>query len=135
MYSKTFGIAGLALSLFAVPVFGHHSFSMFDQTQVMNLTGTVTEFEWINPHAWLHVSVTDESGSPETWSFEGGNLGGLAAAGWRADSVAAGEQVEIGFNPMVDGARGGQLRTLVLPDGTKLCNGARFREFCAEATY
>ena len=99
MYSKAFGIAGLALSLFAVPAFGHHSFSMFDQTQFMNLTGTVTEFEWINPHAWLHVSVTDESGSPETWSFEGGNLGGLARAGWRADSVAAGEQVEIGFNP------------------------------------
>ncbi len=135
MYSKTFGIAGLALSLFAVPAFGHHSFSMFDQTQFMNLTGTVTEFEWINPHAWLHVSVTDESGSPETWSFEGGNLGGLAAAGWRADSVAAGEQVEIGFNPMIDGARGGQLRTLVLPDGTKLCNGARFCEDGAEAAY
>jgi len=128
MYSKTFGIAGLALSLFAVPAFGHHSFSMFDQTQFMNLTGTVTEFEWINPHAWLHVSVTDESGSRETWSFEGGNLRGLTGAGWKADSVAAGEQVEIGFNPMVDGARGGQLRTLVLPGGAKLCNGARFCE-------
>ncbi len=135
MYSKTFGIAGLALSLFAVPAFGHHSFSMFDQTQFMNLTGTVTEFEWINPHAWLHVSVTNESGSAETWSFEGGNLGGLASAGWRADSVAAGEQVEIGFNPMIDGTRGGQLRTLILPDGTKLCNGARFCEDSAEAAY
>ncbi len=135
MYSKTFGIAGLALSLFAVPAFGHHSFSMFDQTQFMNLTGTVTEFEWINPHAWLHVSVTNESGSAETWSFEGGNLGGLTSAGWRADSVAAGEQVEIGFNPMIDGARGGQLRTLILPDGTKLCNGARFCEDSAEAAY
>ncbi|MGY9107473.1 MAG: DUF6152 family protein [Alphaproteobacteria bacterium] len=128
MYSKTFGIAGLALSLFAVPAVGHHSFSMFDQTQFMNVTGTVTEFEWINPHAWLHISVTDESGTPRTWSFEGGNLGGLAAAGWRADSVAEGEQVEIGFHPMIDGARGGQLRTLVPPDGTKLCNGARFCE-------
>ena len=128
MYSKALGIAGLALSLFAVPAFGHHSFSMFDQTQFMNLTGTVTEFEWINPHAWLHVSVTDESGSPETWSFEGGNLGGLAAAGWKSDSVKAGDQIEIGFHPLKDGARGGQLRTVVLPDGTELCSGIICRE-------
>ncbi len=126
-------LASIAFAVYAIPALAHHSFSMFDQTQFMNLTGTVTEFEWINPHAWLHAAVTDESGSPETWSFEGGNLGGLAAAGWRADSVAAGEQVEIGFNPMIDGARGGQLRVLVLPDGTILCNVARFCDDSAEA--
>lgn len=135
MYAKTLGIAGLALSLFAVPAAGHHSFSMFDQEQFVNLTGTVTDFEWINPHAWLHVSVVDESGNPRAWSFEGGNLRGLAAAGWRADSVAAGDEVGIGFNPMLDGSRGGQLRTLMLPDGTKLCNGARFCEDGAEDAY
>ncbi len=135
MYAKALGFAGLALTLFAVPASGHHSFAMFDQTQFVNLTGTVTEFEWINPHAWLHVSVTDESGSPQTWSFEGGGPRNLAVAGWRADSVAAGEQVEIGFNPLKDGARGGQLRVLVLPDGTKLCNGARFCDGSESADY
>jgi hypothetical protein len=119
MYFKALGIAGLALSLFAVPALGHHSFAMFDQTQFVNLTGT----------------VTDESGSPQTWSFEGGGPRNLTAAGWRADSVAAGDQIEVGFHPLKDGARGGQIRTLVLSDGTKLCNGARFCEDGAEAAY
>ena len=136
MYAKTLAIAGLALSLFVVPAAGHHSFSMFDQDQFVNLTGTVSDFEWINPHAWLHVSVINEAGTAQTWSFEGGNLRGLSSAGWRPDSVAAGDEVAIGFNPMIDGSRGGQLRTLILPDGTKLCNGARFCEPGAEeATY
>ena len=126
MHAKAFGIAGLALSLFAVPAFGHHSFSMFDQTQLVSLSGTVTEFEWINPHAWLHVSVADESGSSQTWSFEGGGIGNLTAVGWKADSIAAGNQIEIAFHPLKDGGRGGQIRTIDFSDGTKLCNGLRY---------
>ncbi len=129
MYSKTFGIAGLALSLFAVPAFGHHSFSMFDQTQFVILTGTVTEFEWINPHAWLHLTVTDESGSSATWSFEGSSIVSLVTTGWTADAVKAGDQIKIAFHPLRDGARGGQISTVVLPDGKKLCAG-RARTDC-----
>ena len=123
MYSRTLGFAGLALSLFAVPAFGHHSFSMFDQTQTLSLTGTVAEVEWINPHAWLHLTVTDESGGSVTWSFEGSSLRNLLSIGWTADAVKAGDQIEIGFYPLKDGARGGQIRTVVLPDGKRLCSG------------
>ena len=123
MYSKTLGFAGLALSLFAVPAFGHHSFAMFDQTQTISLTGTVTEFEWITPHDWIHLTVTDESGNSATWSFEGSSLSSLVRIGWTADDVKAGDQIEIGFHPLRDGSRGGQIRTVVLPDGKKLCSG------------
>ena len=121
MYSKTLGIAGLALSLFAVPALGHHSYSMFDQTQLLNLTGTVTDFEWVNPHSWLHVSVTNESGASETWSFESSSPGGLSREGWRADSVAAGDAIEVEFHPLRDGSRGGQLLVVSHSDGTILC--------------
>ena len=128
MRVKTIGSVGLLLCLFSVPAFGHHSFSMFDQTLLQNLEGTVIEFEWINPHAWLHVSVTDETGDTQTWSFEGGGISNLTAVGWNADSVSAGDQIEIGFHPLKDGGRGGQIRTVVFPDGTELCNGLGFCE-------
>jgi len=121
MYSKTLSIAGLALSLFAVPVFGHHSYAMFDQTQLLNLNGTVTDFEWVNPHSWLHVSITNESGTSETWSFESSSPRGLSAEGWRADSVVAGDAIEVEFHPLRDGSRGGQLLVVARSDGTKLC--------------
>ena len=127
MYSKALGIAGLALSLFAVPAFGHHSFAMFDQTQTLSLTGTVMEFEWVNPHSWLHLSIADESGNLETWSFEGSSPRGLTVVGWRADSVKHGDQVEVGFSPLKDGSRGGQLRTIILADGSELCSGGDCR--------
>ena len=126
MQSKIIGIVGLALSVFSFPTFGHHSFSMFDQTQLVNMEGTVTEFEWINPHAWLHLAVADESGDMQTWSFEGGGISNLTAVGWNADSISAGDQIEIGFHPLKDGGRGGQIRTIVFPDGTELCNGLGF---------
>ncbi len=128
MYSKTLGFAGLALSLFAVPAFGHHSFAMFDHGQTLSLNGTVTEFEWRNPHSWLHLSVIDEGGNPVTWSFEGGSTGQLTGAGWTTDTVKVGDQIALGFHPLKDGSHGGQLRTVVLPDGTKLCDGAACRE-------
>ncbi len=128
MRAKMITIAGLALSLLSVPAFGHHSFSMFDQTHLVNLEGTVTEFEWINPHAWLHLSVRDESGDTQIWSFEGGGISNLTAVGWNADSVSSGDQIEIGFHPLKDGGRGGQIRTIVFPDGTELCNGLGYCE-------
>ena len=121
MHTKILGIAGLALSLFAVPAFGHHSYAMFDQTQLLNFKGTVTDFEWVNPHSWLHVSITNESGTSETWSFETSSPGGLSREGWRADSVAAGDAIEVEFHPLRDGSRGGQLLVVSHSDGTKLC--------------
>nr|TFG55054.1 MAG: hypothetical protein E4H34_01260 [Hyphomicrobiales bacterium] len=121
MYSKTLGIAGLALSLFAIPAFGHHSYAMFNNTQLLNLKGTVTDFEWVNPHSWLHVSITNESGTAETLSFASSSPRGLMAEGWKADSVGAGDAVEIEFHPLRDGSRGGQLLVVSRSDGTKLC--------------
>ncbi len=83
MYSKALGIAGLALSLFAVPAFGHHSMAQFDQTQTQNLTGTVTEFEWVNPHSWLHLRVMGENGNPENWAITGGSRIHRSSSGWQ----------------------------------------------------
>ena len=121
MFSKTFGFAGLALSLFALPALGHHSYAMFDNTQLINLKGTVSEFEFVNPHSWLHVSVTNEAGTSETWSFESSSPRGLMAEGWRADSVVAGDAIEVEFHPLRDGSRGGQLLVVSRSDGSKLC--------------
>ncbi len=101
---------------------------MFDNTQTLNVTGTVTELAWLNPHTWLHIEVTDSEGNAVTWSFEASSVGRLAASGWSPDMVVASDRVEVGFSPLRDGTPGGHLRTLVLPDGTELCNGAECRE-------
>ncbi len=107
LFPKTLGFAGVALSLFALPAFGHHSMAQFDQTQTQNLTGTVTEFEWVNPHSWLHLRVMGENGNPENWAITGGSPRNLTYIGWTVDTVRAGDQIEVGFHPARDGSRVG----------------------------
>jgi len=122
MNIKVLGVACLAVLLFVLPALAHHSFAMFDQSKVVYLSGKVKQLEWVNPHAWLHLTVTSANGSEATWSFEGGSVAQLASLGWKPDSFPAGVEVKIGFRPMKDGSRGGQLMNVTLPNGQKLCS-------------
>ncbi len=125
---KMIALAGFAASLFVLPAIAHHSFAMFDNTQTTHLEGTVTEFEWINPHSWLHIKVTGEDGSISTWSFETGSPRQLMQSFWAPDSVAAGDQIDVGFHPLKDGSNGGQLLEITKSDGTYLCQGGACRD-------
>jgi len=124
MTRKAFGLAGfvaMAATLLAAPAFGHHAFAMFDQSKTVYMTGTVQQFELVNPHAWLHLAVVNDKGDASTWSFEGGSVQQLVSLGWK-DSVRPGDRVEIGFRPLKDGSRGGQLMSIKLVNGQKLCS-------------
>jgi uncharacterized protein DUF6152 len=118
MKLKTLALTGFAL-LIAAPALAHHSFAMFDRTKYMTLSGTVKEFEWTNPHVWIHLNVPD-SGKQVEWSFEMQAISTNAALGWRADSVKPGDKVTIEFYPLKDGSRGGQLAAATLADGKRL---------------
>ncbi len=122
MTRKAFGLAGIAALLLAAPAYAHHSFAMFDQSKVLHMTGTVKEFEFVNPHAWLHIAIVNDKGEVSTWSFEGGSPSQLVKLGWSKDTPRIGEKVEVGFRPLKDGSRGGQLMSVKTPSGQKLCS-------------
>lgn len=116
-------IIGLVMAgIIAGPAAAHHSFAIFDQSKVNYLTGTVKQFEMVNPHAWLHLVIADDKGQVATWSFEGGSTAQLASLGWTPQSFKPGEKVQIGFRPMKDGSRGGQLMNVKTAAGQKLCS-------------
>jgi hypothetical protein len=122
MTIRTLSLAGIAISLVAAPVSAHHSFAIFDQSKVNYVSGTVKEFEWVNPHAWLHITIVNDKGESAMWSFEGGSVAQLAALGWKKDGFKPGDKVEVGFRPMKDGSRGGQLMSAKSPGGEKVCS-------------
>ena len=122
MTRTTFGVAGMAAALLAAPAFAHHSFAMFDQSKVLYLSGTVKEFELVNPHAWLHLVIADGKGEAANWSFEGGSVSQLVRLGWSKEKLKVGDEVEVGFRPMKDGSRGGQIMSVKLADGQKVCS-------------
>ena len=127
MKFRAVGLAGIAVALFAVPALAHHSFAMFDARKTDTLAGTVKEYEWINPHVWIHLTAPDKDGKPVTWSFEAGSTGQLMASGWKADTLKVGDKIEMTFHPLRDGSYGGQVLSTKLPSGQTLCQGAACR--------
>jgi hypothetical protein len=91
---------------------------MFDADKTVEITGTVKEFQWTNPHSWLQVMVMGDNGVAQEWSLEMGSPGGLARAGWRPKTVVAGDKVTVSIHPLKDGSHGGQLLKVTLPNGT-----------------
>lgn len=122
MTRKAFVLAGIAAALLAAPALAHHSFAMFDQSKVLYLSGAVKDFEFVNPHAWLHINIVNDKGEVSTWAFEGGSPSQLVSLGWSKDSPRAGDKVEVGFRPLKDGSRGGQLMSVKLGSGQRLCS-------------
>ena len=122
MIRKTLGCAAVAAAVLAAPAAAHHSFAMFDQSKTLYLTGAVKQFDFVNPHAWLNVAVVNDKGEAVTWSFEGGSPSQLVALGWSKDKPRIGEAVEVGFRPLKDGSHGGQLMSVKLPGGDRLCS-------------
>jgi len=118
MTLKAFWLGPVLLFGAVVPASAHHSFAMFDAEKTISMAGTVKEFEWTNPHAWMHITVMDQtSGQPVEWSFEMGSPGQLGGRGMKPDTVRPGDKVTIRFHPMKDGSRGGQYMSATLADG------------------
>jgi hypothetical protein len=120
---KSAALAGIAIAMFAIPAVAHHSFAMFDATQTTTLEGTVKEFQWTNPHAWIMLTVQKE-GQPQEWAIEMNGPGGLARQGWRPKTLTPGMPVKMSIHPLKDGTNGGQFLEITLPDGTQLGRGA-----------
>ena len=98
-------VAGLCASYDAA--YGHHSNAMFDKSIVREVTATVKEFQWTNPHIWIQVLVENEDGEQEELSIEGGGPNTLFRKGWRPNTFEPGDVVELKFNPMYDGSNAG----------------------------
>jgi len=114
-------VATMAGIVFAVPAVAHHSFAaVFDRAQPLELTGTVTKIEWMNPHVWFYIDVDNGQGAVENWGFEMGSPNGLIRRGWNHDALQVGQVVTVVGVRARDGSRSGSVRTITLPTGESL---------------
>ncbi|HTW37899.1 MAG TPA: DUF6152 family protein [Steroidobacteraceae bacterium] len=112
-----FAAAIVALGLSAAPATAHHSFAMFDQKRTLVLEGTVTQFQWTNPHVWIEMQVADPSGNSAKWGVECTSVNILKRQGWHHDSLHPGDRVKLVLRPLRDGSHGGQLAKLLEING------------------
>jgi uncharacterized protein DUF6152 len=104
-FTKVIAAAALCTAMSA-PLAAHHSAAMFDDEKVVELSGTVKEMQWTNPHIWIQVRV-DANGQKTEWSIAGGSPNSLSRNGWRATTFKPGDAVTVRVNPMKDGSPGG----------------------------
>jgi hypothetical protein len=121
-------IAGLfaAGAALAVTTVAHHSYSMFDFSKVLTVTGTVAKHEWINPHSyiWVYAPSASQPGKQDLYAFENAAPGTLLQSGWSKDALRAGDRLTVEYSPLRDGRTGGHCVRVTLADGRTLrCSG------------
>jgi hypothetical protein len=103
--------------------FAHHGFvSWFDMSKSTTVKGTVTSFDWTNPHAYIYFDVKDEKGNVEKWSAELGALGMLARAGWSRNTLKLGDEITATGNRAKDGKPIMHLDKIILANGQELAS-------------
>jgi Family of unknown function (DUF6152) len=122
--ARTVYAAAVVLLLTAMRIPAHHAFAAeYDENKRIQVSGTVTGFEWTNPHAWLYVDGKDESGKIIGWRFEMGSPGGLLRRGWKKLELKQGDQVTVEGYGAKNGSNVANARTVTMPDGRKLFGG------------
>jgi Family of unknown function (DUF6152) len=113
-------LAAPMLTALSTAAFAHHSFSMFDPKSEQILVGTVTAFQWTNPHTWIELDAPSADGKLTHWSIEGGSVVGLAREGWTRRTLQPGDKISLVMHPLRSGQHGGSLMGVVTAQGKVL---------------
>jgi hypothetical protein len=106
--SFTCVFVALAAGIIATSATAHHSAAMFDNTRDLSIEGTVKEWQWTNPHAWLQLVTADGKGGTVIQGFEFGSPNTLVRNGFKKTSFLPGEKVRMIYHPRRDGTPGGE---------------------------
>lgn len=98
----------------------HHSFAVYDHTRSVTLVGTVTKFQWTNPHGFIEIDVPQKDGTVKHYSIETTSINMMQRLGWRSNMIKAGDKVTLVAAPLLNGDPAGLLLEVTLPNGKTL---------------
>ena len=115
-------IAGLLVAV--VPAYAHHAWVGYDMTQTTIVKGTVTKFEFINPHVWIYLDVKDDKGNIQKWETGGPSPIRMEGSGWDKNTIKPGDPITVVGNKIHDGTNKIRIEKVVFPNGRELmCYG------------
>src|SRR6202158_2970529 len=95
-------VAGLLVN--SVPLFAHHGVAGYDLTKTITLHGTVTKFDWSNPHCVIHMDAKSANGEVQNWTIELAAPSLLTRMGWTKNAMKAGDEITADLHPAQNGA-------------------------------
>jgi hypothetical protein len=114
-------LVAVALLLALPTLWAHHGLAAFDTTRTVKLEGTVTGFDFINPHAFIYADIKDEHGKVANWRLELGSLGMLTKyGGWTEKTVKRGDHITVQGFLAKDGSPYFSVGRIWLPNGQSL---------------
>lgn len=120
---------GIGLLLAAIPAWAHHAFAAeFDAARPLKLHGTVTEWEMINPHSWIHLDVKNDDGTVVSWMIEAGSPNTLLRLGFSRDSLPPGTELVVDGYQAKDKSNRAVGKNITFPNGKRLFLGGSANE-------
>lgn len=120
MRMKFLSAAAIAAAVIALPAWAHHSHGNYEMTEYTVLQGKVMELHWVNPHIWIYLEVTDDSGEAAVWALESAGAGGLGRRGITKETVQVGDTISVRCHQLRDGANGCLLGFLTTEGGEEV---------------
>ncbi len=121
------GLRGVALAAAVVgaaaPASAHHSFAMFDNENQIKISGTISEFQWTNPHIYIALNGGRAGEEAKKWTIEGASPGILNRVGWKFNMLKPGDKVMMIVAPVRSGGPTALLKEVTLPNGKVMNNG------------
>ena len=96
-------VIAAGLLLLPAVLMAHHSAAAYESTRQITVTGTVTEFHFVNPHVLIYMTASDESGSTRKWQGELTSPNRLVRVGWNKDIMKTGDPIALTGYPAKDG--------------------------------
>ena len=107
----------ICILVFSAPIFAHHGASVYDSRKLTTLKGTVTDYQFMNPHTEILFNVTGTDGKVEKWTAEAASMITMMRLGWTKSILKAGDQITAVGNVAKNGSHTMRLRKVVFPDG------------------
>ncbi len=119
MNRRTISVLALVASILigASPILAHHGTAVYDTTKLTTLKGTVTDYQFINPHSEIFLDVKDESGNTAKWVLEAGSGTSMSRKGWTRSLLKPGDQITANGNRAKNGSNTMRLLNIVLSNG------------------